>query len=806
MHPDLFPTQNPSLDNGTAPIGQPWQERAAWLKAELNRHSHAYYVLDNPSIPDAEYDKLFHELVELEQTHPELVTADSPTRRIGGQPLPEFAPVRHAVPMLSIRTETDTTDGGAIAFDARVRRELELDAGAKPIEYATELKFDGLAINLRYEDGLLVRAATRGDGATGEDVTQNIRTIRQIPLRLVDCRAPVLEVRGEVYMRRDAFDRMNERQREKGEKAFVNPRNAAAGAVRQLDPAVAARRPLSFFAYGLGEVQGWDVPDTHSGTLDALEKMGMPVNAERRVVQGAAGLIEFHAHVAAIRDALPFDIDGVVYKVNSYALQRRLGFVSREPRWAVAHKYPAQEQITIVRDIDVQVGRTGKLTPVAKLEPVFVGGVTVTNATLHNEDETRRKDVRVGDTVIVRRAGDVIPEVVAVVPEKRPGDTGQPFDMLRHLHGKCPVCGSHIHREQDEADWRCTGGLVCGAQRKQAIAHFAGRRMMEIDGLGERYVDSLVEFGYVHGLADLYRLTVEDLLKMKRRAEERDGVVPETVQKGKIATKWAENLIDGIQASTRPPLPRLLFALGIRHVGEATAKTLAEWLGSMEIIRRAPAAVLCALPDIGAAVAEAIADFFSEEKNQQALDDLLGKLQIQGEGAPSPKLRECLTASALLAALNIPKLTEARARQLVDRGIDLTALVRADRAAVESYGLPVDVADALATWLGNAANRGRLCSIDAFRDELLEQLPHEAAQEGIFAGKTFVLTGTLPTLTRDEAAQKIEVAGGKVAGSVSKKTSYVVAGEEAGSKLVKAQELGVTIIDEAELLQLLEEK
>jgi DNA ligase (NAD+) len=806
MHPDLFSAENPSPDTGIAPTVEPWQERAARLKAELNRHGHAYYVLDNPSIPDAEYDKLFRELVELEQAHPELATPDSPTRRVGGQPLPEFVPVRHSVPMLSIRTETDTTESGAIAFDARVRRELELDAGAKPVEYAVELKFDGLAINLRYEDGLLVRAATRGDGATGEDVTQNIRTIRQIPLRLVDCRASVLEVRGEVYMRRDAFERMNERQREKGEKAFVNPRNAAAGAVRQLDPAIAAQRPLSFFAYGLGEVQGWDVPGTHSGTLDALEKMGVSVNAERRVVQGAAGLVEFHAHVAAIRDTLPFDIDGVVYKVNSYALQRRLGFVSREPRWAVAHKYPAQEQMTVVRGIDVQVGRTGKLTPVAKLEPVFVGGVTVTNATLHNEDETRRKDVRAGDTVIVRRAGDVIPEVVAVVLEKRPADVGQPFDMFRHLHGKCPVCGSHIHREQGEADWRCTGGLVCGAQRKQAIAHFAGRRMMEIDGLGERYVDSLVEFGYVHGLADLYRLTVEDLLAMKRRAEERDGAIPETVQKGRIATKWAENLIDGIRASTRPPLQRLLFALGIRHVGEATAKTLADWLGSMEVIRRTPAAVLCALPDIGAAVAEAIADFFSEEKNQQALDDLLGNLQIQGEGAPSAKLRERLMPSALLAALNIPKLTEARARQLEERGIDLSALVRADRAAIDSYGLPADIADALATWLGDAANRERLRSLDAFRDELMSHLPHESAREGIFTGKTFVLTGTLPTLTRDEAAQKIEAAGGKVAGSVSKKTSYVVAGEEAGSKLVKAQELGIPVIDEAGLLQLLEEK
>jgi DNA ligase (NAD+) len=796
MQPDLF----------TAPSADDWRARAAWLRTELERHSHAYYVLDSPTIPDAEYDKLFRELVELEQAHPELVTFDSPTRRVGGRPLPEFAPVRHAVPMLSIRTETDTTVGGAIAFDARVRRELGLDADAPPVEYAAELKFDGLAINLRYENGVLAQAATRGDGSTGEDVTQNIRTIRQIPLRLSGCEAPVLEVRGEVYMRRDAFERMNERQREKGEKTFVNPRNAAAGAVRQLDPAIAAQRPLSFFAYGLGAVQGWDIPGTHSATLDALEKMGMPVNAERGVVLGADGLAKFHARVAAIRDALPFDIDGVVYKVNSTGLQRRLGFVSREPRWAVAHKYPAQEQITVVRDIDVQVGRTGKLTPVAKLEPVFVGGVTVTNATLHNEDETRRKDVRVGDTVIVRRAGDVIPEVVAVVLDKRPADGGQAFDMFRHLHGKCPVCGSHIDREQGEADWRCTGGLVCGAQRRQAIAHFAGRRMMDIDGLGERYIDNLVEFGYVHGLADLYRLTVDDLLAMKRRAEERDGVIPETVQKGKIATKWAENLIDGIQASRQPPLSRLLFALGIRHVGEATAKTLADWLGSMEIIRRAPAAVLRVLPDIGATVAEAIADFFAEENNQRALDDLLGKLEIQDEGAPSAKLRERLGPAALLTALGIPKLSEVRARQLEERGAALSALAAADRASIANYGLPADIAEALAAWLGEPAHRDSLRKLDAFREELLRRLPQDAGGEGILSGKTFVLTGALPTLTRDEAAARIESAGGKVAGSVSKKTSYVVAGEAAGSKLAKAQELGIAILDEAGLLGLLEKK
>ncbi|HYD96189.1 MAG TPA: NAD-dependent DNA ligase LigA [Noviherbaspirillum sp.] len=821
MQPDLFSSPEdaagvPAAGSpaaGTPAAGTPpgpdpgnWQERAAWLKAELNRHNHAYYVLDNPSIPDAEYDKLFRELATLEQTHPDLITPDSPTQRVGGKPLPQFAPVRHALPMLSIRTETDTTAGGALAFDARVRRELELGPDAPPLQYAAELKFDGLALNLRYENGVLVQAATRGDGATGEDVTQNIRTIRQIPLRLKGCDAPVLEVRGEVYMRRDAFERMNERQREKGEKAFVNPRNAAAGAVRQLDSSITAQRPLSFFAYGLGAVQGWDAPDSHSGTLDALAAMGLPVSEERRVAVGAAGLVEFHAHVAAIRDTLPFDIDGVVYKVNSYALQRRLGFVSREPRWAVAHKYPAQEQMTVVRDIDVQVGRTGKLTPVAKLEPVFVGGVTVTNATLHNEDETRRKDVRVGDTVIVRRAGDVIPEVVGVVLERRPQDAGQPFDMFQRLQGKCPVCGSHIDREQGEADWRCTGGLVCAAQRKQAIAHFAGRRMMDIEGLGDRYIENLVDLGYVHSIADLYRLTLDDLLEMKRRADERDGITPETVQKGKIATKWAENLLAAIGASKNPPLERLLFALGIRHVGETTAKTLADWLGRLDHIRHAPAALLRVLPDIGDTVAEAIAEFFAEERNQQALDKLLAaNVKPRDERAPNAKLRDKLAQASLLAALRIPKFTETRCRQAAEKGAVIAALDELARS--DTIVVPNNVRESIAAWLAEDRHRRQVDALERMRATLLAELPEGgAADEGRLAGKTFVLTGTLPNMTRDEAQARIEAAGGKVSGSVSKKTTYVVAGEEAGSKLTKAQELGVPVIDEAGLLRLLEEQ
>ncbi|MDR2837929.1 MAG: NAD-dependent DNA ligase LigA, partial [Azonexus sp.] len=496
--------------------------RAAVLRAEIARHDHAYYVLDAPSLPDAEYDKLFRELQALEAQFPELDSPDSPTRRVGGKPLAQFAPVQHAVPMLSIQTETDTGPAGALDFDARVRRELELAATAPPVEYAAELKFDGLAISLRYENGILTRGATRGDGATGEDVTQNLHTVRQIPLRLAGAVSsippPLLEVRGEVYMRRDDLEKYNAAAAARGEKTLVNPRNAAAGSIRQLDPAIAASRPLCFFAYGLGAVDGWAMPATHSGVLDALAAFGLPVCQHRATLAGGDALSSFHRQIAALRDSLPFDIDGVVYKVNSLALQQRLGFRTREPRWAVAHKYPPQEALTVVEAIDIQVGRTGALTPVARLKPVFVGGVTVTNATLHNADEVARKGgLCVGDTVIVRRAGDVIPEVLGVVAERRPADA-QPFVMPQ----VCPVCGAHVRREEGEAVTRCSGGFSCRAQRTQAILHFAGRRMMDIEGLGDRYVERLVEFDYVKGVADLYRLTLADLLDMKRRADEAD--------------------------------------------------------------------------------------------------------------------------------------------------------------------------------------------------------------------------------------------------------------------------------------------
>ncbi len=782
-------------------------ERAAWLRGELERHNHAYYVLDEPSVPDAEYDKLYRELQGLESEYPALATVDSPTSRVGGQPLPQFAAVQHDVPMLSIQTETDTEASGAANFDARVRRELDLTDAAPPIEYAAELKFDGLAVSLRYENGVLVRGATRGDGATGEDVTQNLRTLRQIPLRLTGQAPAVLEVRGEVYMRRDDLARYNAAAAERGEKTLVNPRNAAAGSIRQLDPAVAASRPLRFFAYGLGAVEGWRMPETHAGVLDALAAFGLPVCEHRAVLQGGDELAGFHRRVAELRDGLPFDIDGVVYKVNSLELQRRLGFRTREPRWAVAHKYPPQEAMTIVEAIDIQVGRTGALTPVARLAPVFVGGVTVTNATLHNADEVARKGgICIGDTVIVRRAGDVIPEVLGVVAERRPADA-RSFAMP----DACPVCGAHVVREPGEAVTRCSGGFSCRAQRTQAILHFASRRMMDIDGLGERYVERLVEFDYVHSVADLYRLTLDDLLEMKRRADERDGIVPETVKVGQIATRWAENLLAAIAASRTPRLARLLFALGIRHVGETTAKTLADWLGSFERVRRAPAPLLAALPDIGATVAAAIADFFAEERNVQAVDALFREgVAPVDEHAPHPGLAERLAWDALYVALGVPRLTPVRARQ-VAAVVDGASLAGQglDRARLSAAAIPSEVIDALTTWLSAPGNRGLLAAVATRRAELLAILPvadeRAASVASALAGKTLVLTGTLPTLKRDEAKAMIEEAGGKVAGSVSKKTDYVVAGEEAGSKLEKAQELGVSVIDEAELLKLLEQ-
>ncbi len=670
-------------------------ERARALRAEIERHSHAYYVQDAPTVPDAEYDRLFRELHELEQAHPQLLTPDSPTQRVGGAALPGFAQIAHRTPMLSLNNAFG--DAEVEAFDKRVSEAL----GQESVEYAAELKFDGLAISLTYERGLLVQAATRGDGETGEDVTANVRTIRVIPLRLDLPRPPRrIEVRGEVLLYKADFSELNRRQREAGEKEFVNPRNAAAGALRQLDSRITARRPLRFFAYGIG---GYDseeagealpptLPATHAGLLDWYADIGLPVCGERVVAHGAAGLLAFYRGVGARRASLPYDIDGVVYKVNRMEHQKALGFVSRAPRFAVAHKFPAQEELTEVLDIEVQVGRTGAITPVARLKPVFVGGVTVTNATLHNEDEVRRKDVWRGDMVFVRRAGDVIPEVVMV---SKPGPRGAADRFVMPV--QCPVCGSEVVREEGEAIARCSGGLFCAAQRKQALLHFAQRRAMDIEGLGDKLVDQLVDAGVIKTPADLYKLGVTSLAALER-----------------MAVKSARNVVEAIEQSRRTTLPRFLFGLGIRQVGEATAKDLARQFGTLDAIMDASEDQLLQVPDVGPIVAASIARFFRQAHNREVVQQLCAAGVSWPEGAPQQNVVSTL------------------------------------------------------------------------------------------AGKTFVLTGALPNLSREDAKEMIEARGGKVAGSVSKKTDYVVAGAEAGSKLLKAQELGLAILDETALKNLLE--
>jgi len=784
--------------------------RAAELRAQIEDANYRYHTLDAPSIPDAEYDRLMRELEALEAAHPELRTADSPTLRVGARSDSAFAEVSHAIPMLSLGNAFDDVEQESPELRHRevaefVRRIVEETGDAEPV-FSVEPKLDGLAISLRYEQGVLAQGATRGDGTTGEDVTANLRTIRAIPLRLRGDAPALLEVRGEVCMPRAGFLAFNQRALERGEKTLANPRNGAAGSLRQLDPTVTAQRPLAFYAYGIGAHEGFDAPATHSQVLQRLADFGLAISPEVDTARGFDGLIAYYRRIGEKRDALPYDIDGVVYKLNRFDQQRAMGFVARAPRWAIAHKFPAQEEMTEVEAIDVQVGRTGAITPVARLKPVQVAGVVVTNATLHNADQIARLDVRVGDTVIVRRAGDVIPEVLGVVSERRPEGTTPWL-----LPTECPACGSAIVRPEGEAVARCSGGLFCPAQRKQALIHFASRRAVDIEGLGERMVEDLVDLGFVQSVADLYRLSLEDLLEMKRRADERDGSTPETVKAGKVATRWAENLIESLERSRRPSLERLLFGLGILQIGEETAKALARSFGSLDAIRRADPILLLAVPDVGPKVAASIASFFVQPHNNEVIDALLTNgVEPQQSGQPSASLATRLDLGHLLRAAKqmgapLGRLGDTSIGRIGEARRDLAALEAAGEGGLTALGVTADAAAALFAMLGDPHWGPRLRAVDSAMAALRAAAPHEV-EGGVLAGKTVVLTGSLSAMTRDEAGAKLEALGAKVAGSVSKKTSFVVAGEAAGSKLAKANELGVPVWDEARLLAFLAEQ
>ncbi|EMT9701027.1 NAD-dependent DNA ligase LigA [Neisseria gonorrhoeae] len=820
----------------------PTAQRIHELTDLLNRYAYEYYTLDAPSIPDAEYDRLFRELEALERNHPELKLPDSPTQRVGGEPLAGFAEVRHEVPMLSLTNAFSPQDENGVfdhaemyAFDQRVRDGLD---GGNP-EYVIEPKFDGLAISLLYRDGVLVQAATRGDGTTGEDVTRNVKTVSNIPLRLHGENVPeLIEVRGEVLMLKADFAGLNKRQAENGQKPFANPRNAAAGSLRQLDSRITAQRKLHFFPYSIARQQGGFEAEEHIQELAYFQELGFSLpNGNFGCFKNIGEVLAFYEHMQQKRPELPYEIDGMVVKVNSLAQQRELGFISRAPRWAVAHKFPAEEALTIVEAIDVQIGRTGAVTPVARLQPVFVGGVTVTNATLHNQDEVSRKDVRVGDTVVVRRAGDVIPEVVRVIFERRPmqetavavsDDIGHQQDDLfaetpsakqtesvplhkpYRLPARCPICRSEIEREEGEAVARCSGGMLCQAQRAQGLIHFASRKAMDIDGLGEKQIEQLVAQDLVRHFADLYRIDIPTLQKMKETADkgssENENGDAETVsgdlskyntQNGKKQpTKWAQNILAGIESGKTPELARFLFALGIRHVGERTAKTLAQAFGTLERVRRAPEPVLACLPDIGTVVARSIAHFFAQAEQQAMIDELLAAGVAPQAQAVSLPAAQYAGPQRWITRLPGFKISENKAQALWELAGQSIEGLQNDKA------LPAD----WQAWRSKAQNTALLENLKTF----FAQMPSEdeAAQgsDGInkaVAGKTFVLTGTLPTFKRDQAQALIEAAGGKVSGSVSKKTDYVVAGEAAGSKLEKANALGVSVLSEAELLTLL---
>jgi DNA ligase (NAD+) len=663
--------------------------RAAELRAQIAHHDYRYHVLDDPEVPDAEYDRLVRELLEIEKEHPELVAPDSPSQRVGARPAAGFATLEHRIPMLSL--DNAFSDEDVVAFDRRVRERLALETD---VPYSVEPKIDGLAVAVTWEDGVMVRAATRGDGARGEDVTANVRTIRSVPLRLRGAAPRRLEARGEVFMPVAGFERMNRIAESRGERTFVNPRNAAAGALRQLDPQVTAARPLDLFFYGVGEVDGAALPERHSEVLAALRGWGLRTCPEIGVVQGVQGCLDYYRRIGERRSSLAYQIDGVVYKVDRFADQRQLGFVSRAPRWALAHKFPADEAVTTVREVEFQVGRTGALTPVARLEPVFVGGVTVSNATLHNMDEIERKDVRIGDAVVVRRAGDVIPEVLRVLPERRPADARSVV-----LPGTCPVCGSPVVREEEGAIARCTGDYACRAQRKERLRHFASRRAMDVEGLGDKLVDQLVEADLMRSPADLYALGVEQLEGLER-----------------MGRKSAEKLLAALERSKQTRLGRFLFALGIRDVGESTAAALASHFGSLEPLMQASADTVQEVPDVGPVVAARVVGFFANPANLE----VIARLRAAGVVWPDQ--------------------------------------------------------------------------------------PRTAPEKLPLAGLTFVITGTLAAVQRAEAEERLRALGARAAGSVSAKTSYLVAGADAGSKLAKANALGVPVLDEAALLKVLETK